>query len=367
MLGLYLASVNHVNAEIKNLGAANPLIKSSRESRLQHFLDSLVSMPRDLLDATQTMDEIATETPAFSKKQRDTMAEAVSTYMQGNDEASGKKDTKMQDLKNLAAFLTATLWAVLFDPLLSWDHKTEEFVKHCIEVLGLRNPNDGTVKNILGILEICCKKELSPEENLMEVRRIRAKFAGQRELFPGEQSMGKFPHNVNDFLKRFPYGKSFSQCDPPVASKVSDRQLRQIIRKDKMPTRDTNKAIKNYEIKSKGSNNTFSGMADQTQMQATMAALQFVLGKQSRESFREEQVRNFHRSYSNLDNYQPQLALEDRPKDSSSRQNIPPGHASTTRDVDIDSITEMAKQTLQNKKDRTKKRFEAEVQETEGC
>ena len=58
-------------------------------------------MPRDLLDATQTMDEIATETPAFSKKQRDTMAEAVSTYMQGNDEVNPKKDTKIQDLKTL--------------------------------------------------------------------------------------------------------------------------------------------------------------------------------------------------------------------------------------------------------------------------
>ena len=119
MLALYLASVAYVNAEIKNLGRDSPLIAKSRESRVQHFLDSLASMSRDIVDSANALEEMAKETPAFSKEQRDTMASAVSTYMQGADVANVGSGTKMQNHPNIAGALTESLWSVLFDAHLS--------------------------------------------------------------------------------------------------------------------------------------------------------------------------------------------------------------------------------------------------------
>ena len=209
MLGLYLASVAYVNAEIKILGPDNPLIAKSRESRAQHFLDSLVSMSRDIVDSANALEEMAKATPAFSKAQRDTMASAVSAYMQGSDVAIAGKSKQMQNHPNITGALTESLWSVICDAQLSLDDKCEEFVKHCVAILGLRKPNDATLKDILGILEMCSKKELTPDERLSWIGNIRDKFKDQRSLFPGRQTMREFPNDVNDFL----------QCHPPVPSR----------------------------------------------------------------------------------------------------------------------------------------------------
>ena len=372
MLGLYLASVAYVKAEMKNLGPDNPLIAKSRESRVQHFLDSIVSMNRDIVDSANALEEIANETPAFSKEQRDTMASAVSTHMHGNDVASVGSGAKMQSHPNLAGYLTESLWNMLFDMSVSWDTKSEKFVTHCIEKIGLRNPKDETVKDLLGIMEICSKKELTPDDCLSEIRKIREKFVGQRSLLPGKQTMLQFPSDVNEFLRRFTYGKSFLQCDPPVQSRINATELRQHTRKDKMPTRGTNKSLSTFDTarnrnsQALASSSMANSQLDPTQQLANFA-LQFVLGSKSRDELRD--YRNFGDSGGNgrSDNSQ-QLAIEDDPRNSprqnvprghdastdSSGQIVPRGHASTQND-DIDSITEMAKQTLYNKQQRTKK------------
>ena len=69
-----------------------------------HFLDSIVSMSRDIVDSANALEEMAKET--LSKEQRDTMASAVSTYMHGNDVAS----VGLQSHPNLAGFLTESLF-----------------------------------------------------------------------------------------------------------------------------------------------------------------------------------------------------------------------------------------------------------------
>ena len=177
------------------------MIARSREARVQNFIENIVNMKRDTVDAAQALDEIAKETPAFSKEQRETMAEAVSTHMQQNDVASAAGGRACQQHHpNVAGYLTEHVWTALFDAHLSWDDKCEMFVKHCIEVLGLRNPNDATAKDILGILATCSKRQFTPDENRMEVRKIRAKFEGQRELCIGHQTMVTFPNDVNEFL-----------------------------------------------------------------------------------------------------------------------------------------------------------------------
>ena len=153
-----------IDAEIKHLGQNNPSIAKSRESRVQHFLDGLVSMKRDIVDSYNALQEIAKETPAFSKAQRDTMASAVSAYMQGSDVAIFGKSNRMQNHPNITGALTESLWSVICDAQLSLDDKSQEFVKHCVAILGLRKPNDATLKDILGILEMCSKKELTPDE-----------------------------------------------------------------------------------------------------------------------------------------------------------------------------------------------------------
>ena len=119
MLNLYVSSVALVNAEIRTLGPDNPLIATSRESRVQNFLNGLTTVNRDIVDSANALEEMAKETPAFSKEQRDTMASTVSTYMQGADVANVGSGTKMQHRANIAGALTESLWSVLFDAHLS--------------------------------------------------------------------------------------------------------------------------------------------------------------------------------------------------------------------------------------------------------
>ena len=45
-------------------------------------------MSRAIVDSANALEEMAKETPAFTKEHRNTMAAAVSTYMHGNDVAS---------------------------------------------------------------------------------------------------------------------------------------------------------------------------------------------------------------------------------------------------------------------------------------
>ena len=164
---------------------------------------------------------------------------------------------------------------------------------------------------------------------------------------------------------------SFLQCDPPVACKISLNELRQNTRRDKMPTRQSNKALSMlYHSKSKSIANPSSSMGNNQldSNQALSLALQFVMGSRSRGELPDYRI--FGRSDSNVyargssDIFQPPLAIEDVPRSScASGQFVSRGHASNNLGVDIDSITAMAKQTLQNKKDRTK----CAGQETEAC
>ena len=78
--------------------------------------------------------------------------------MQGSDVAIVGKGKKMQNHPNIAGALTESLWSVICDAQLSLDDKCEEFAKHCVAILGLQKPNDATLKDILGILEMCSKK-----------------------------------------------------------------------------------------------------------------------------------------------------------------------------------------------------------------
>ena len=55
------------------------------------------------------------------------LASAVSTYMQDSDVVSVGKGAKMQNHPNIAGSLAESLWSVLFDAHLSWDHKCEMF------------------------------------------------------------------------------------------------------------------------------------------------------------------------------------------------------------------------------------------------
>ena len=196
-------------------------------------------MQHDVDDSAAAQAELAKETVAFTPTQKARMCEAISIHMRSSS-SKGSASTKTQACSYLFNFFIDNAWSLAFSKGVQWDVKLEYFCDVFL-ALGLRNPNDETVKLMIAILSSCSEKKLTPQEAYHEVHGFKTKLAAKRSLYPGAQSMMVFPQDPRDFMKQFPH--VYRPNDPPVASKLSEASLRNMTRKDLMPTRSSNKFV----------------------------------------------------------------------------------------------------------------------------
>ena len=263
MLALYKGSVEFMLSQDRLLGADRSNKLASQLARAKHFASNLPSMDKDLNDAQACMAELSKDTPAFTEDQRKAMAEAITAFM--DSEAGTSADCKIQNHAYLHEYMPDGLWKKLRDKTMRWDDKKEAFVDFALEVLGLRHPNNDTVKLMLAILWLCHESVLTPDDAYLELKNLGDKFVNKRALVSGRALMRDYTRDVSQFIRLYPH--QYLECDPPIASQLDDRKLQQKMRKDVMPSRSTNKLLKHTHQQAAAPSNDLHG-----------ALFQFLLG-----------------------------------------------------------------------------------------
>ena len=223
------------------LGEDRPNRQASQLARARHFESNLASMEKDLTDAQATMLELTKDTKAFTPEQRKSMAEAVASFMDSSCTAS-TSTCKNQNHPYLHVYMTDTIWKQLRDKKIDWNDKKELFVDFAIEKLGLRYPNNDTCKLMLSIMWNAAEATMSPDTAYQELQSVHDMFVQKRLIINGRPLMAEYTRDASQFTK--PYPHQFLECDPPIASQIDDRRLLQKMRKDVMPSRNTNKYLK---------------------------------------------------------------------------------------------------------------------------
>ena len=298
MLALYQASVNYIVAEQGILGAHHDGLSASQNARVAHFISSMASMARDVTDSQAALSEIAKETPAFTRDQKVNIVKAIANHMQGKDVPTSTSTTtaKVQKHVHQQNYLTEAVWSMLMSKDVTWEEKQERLIDHLIHKLGLRNPDDATVKNTLALVQAGHGRQMSPQEAYSQVNSIKDKFNNKREDMPGSQKMRTYPADVNDFMRLHP--GSFLQCEPPVTSRLDDLRLRQLTRRDVMPTRSSNKYIRQPTARTAvaaGSSGPSQGQDSNSQL--ANIALQWILGGNRPATGHREQGCAHHREH----------------------------------------------------------------------
>ena len=263
MLALYKGSVEFMLSQDRLLGDDRSNKLASQLARAKHFASNLPSMDKDLNDAQACMAELSKDTPAFTEDQRKAMAEAITAFM--DSEAGTSADCKIQNHAYLHEYMPDGLWKKLRDKTMRWDDKKEAFVDFALEVLGLRHPNNDTIKLMLAILWLCHESVLTPDDAYLELKNLGDKFVNKRALVSGRVLMRDYTRDVSQFIRLYPH--QYLECDPPIASQLDDRKLQQKMRKDVMPSRSTNKLLKQTHQQAASSSNDLHG-----------ALFQFLLG-----------------------------------------------------------------------------------------
>jgi len=239
MLALYKGSVEFMLAQDRMLGDGRPNKAASQLARIKHFQSNLPSMEKDMADGQAVLAELEKETSAFTADQRKSMVEAVASHM--DSDATSTPDTKSQNHPYVHEYMPDVLWKKLRDKTINCDTKKEDFVDFALGTLGLRHPNNDTLKSMLAIIWICAERDLAPDDAYEELRNMQDKFVHKRELVPGKPLLKEYTRDVSQFIRLYPH--QYLECDPPVASQIDERKIQQKTRKDVMPSRSSNKHI----------------------------------------------------------------------------------------------------------------------------
>lgn len=239
MLALYKGSVEFMLSQDRMLGDGRLNKEASQLARVKHFISNLPSLGQDMTDAQAVLVELEKETPAFTEAQRKSMVEAVASHM--DSDVTTTAETKSQNHPYVHEYMPDGLWKKLRDKSVSWDTKKEDFVDFALGTMGLRHPNNDTLKSMLAILWICADRDLSPDDAYDELRNMQDKFVNKRELVPGKPLLKEYTRDVSQFIRLYPH--QYLECDPPVASQIDERKIQQKTRKDVMPSRSSNKHI----------------------------------------------------------------------------------------------------------------------------
>ena len=247
MLSLFKASSAYIIAEQTMLGVDHPGLAASQTARVQHFRESITSFPQDVEDSQSVMQalQVASTLPnaAFSPSHLREIASAVSLHMtvKTANVASTAGNAKPQVNLYVFNYMPLSLWSKLGDAQISWEAKLELFVDFLLHVLRLRNPTDATLKVCLSICKLLHQRTLPPNEAYNEIQKLKTKLFNKRLLHPGDQSLLEFQSDPAAFITLYP--SAYPECDPPVASKLDEMNIREGVRKDVMPTRSNNRVL----------------------------------------------------------------------------------------------------------------------------
>ena len=266
-----------MTSESKMLGSGHPHKAASQNARVAHFVSNLRLAPKCVDDSGAAMEQLQIETDAFTAEQRRTMAGAISAHMAADSTTDKQGAPDRQSNMFLQNYLPDTKWKTLYDKSVTVETKLEGLVDFSLEILGLRHPNDATLKILIAIVLLCHESALSPDDFYEVLQDVKDKYTEKRPLIPGKPLLATYDRDPQQFIRLHP--RRYLECDPPIASRLDERSIQQRTRKDLMPTRSTNKHLKRNKA-GKGSDAstaaTDGGGGGST---VAMRCLDFILGK----------------------------------------------------------------------------------------
>ena len=241
MLQLYQESVDYIASEMDFLGKKHPHLLDSQEARVLHFQEMLPHLEKNAKDAMQAQKALQKKTASFTDEQRHRMGMAISMLMKSSEVGPSGFVTKFQNHKYLESYMTEPMWRLAQDKTVDWDTKLERAADFMLQI-GVPNPNDDTVKRAVSINALCHGATMTPEVAYEHVHLLRTKLVNKRQLKPCGQSMKEFPQDPVEFMRLHP--RVYLDSERPIASRLDSEAIRQLMRKDVMPTRNTNKLIR---------------------------------------------------------------------------------------------------------------------------
>ena len=241
MLRLYNASVEFMTSESKMLGSGHPHKAASQNARVEHFVSNLRLAPNCVDDSGAAMEQLQIETDAFTDEQRRTMADAISAHMAADSATDKQGAPDRQSNMFLQNYLPDTKWKTLYDKSVTVETKLEGLVDFSLEILGLRHPNDATLKILIAIVMLCHESALGPDDFYEVLQDVKDNYTEKRPLIPGKPLLATYDRDPQQFIRLHP--RRYLECDPPIASRLDERSIQQRTRKDLMPTRSTNKHL----------------------------------------------------------------------------------------------------------------------------
>jgi hypothetical protein len=271
MLALYNASVTYITAERDMLGDDHPGLGASQNARILHFKSALQSMPPDIADSQLLMQQLLIDTPAFTHANRSELARTVSLHMNAAAATSRSTGTttKQQVFLHSHNYMPASLWTKLSAAEHPWDFKLEAFTDFLL-LVRCRNPSDASLKVGLAICAHLHKKEMTADDAYTHINKMKTKLHHKRDLRAGTQSLLEFPIDVSEFVQQYP--SVYQASDPPIASRIDDSTIRELCRKDLMPTRNTNNSLK------KGSRCGSPPSSSSAESSALRMCMEFMMG-----------------------------------------------------------------------------------------
>jgi hypothetical protein len=280
MFAAYKAHEEFLIAEVNALGQ-HADFEMSQSSAVESFRDTLQTLPRDTADGVKTLGALNVDSGAFTATQRKQMSQDVAAHMRSSAKITNAKSdsNKLQNHRALIETYTKTLWDTLCDARTPWDDKLGATAMHFVSVLGLKNPNDNTCKQAVAIAAACSNRPMDPESAYSQIFKFKEKVTAKRELHPCEQKYKDYPVDVSVFMKAFP--KAYPEYDPPVASRVDNLNIREMVRKENMPSRNNNKAMSSHTSKRSSPSQAQSSSAGDPQHLIGSALASYLLGQSS--------------------------------------------------------------------------------------
>ena len=243
MLSHYNAAVEYIKNEKAFLGDDHAGVVATSQAQLKHFVDSLPSFDRDVTVSGDLLARIrGDDSEAFTLDQRRSIASAVSVHMRGVSTGStpGTNDTKTQTHMFMYKWLPNELWDTLMNAELSQEQVFSAIIDWFLKI-GLRFPDDETVKQIIGIMN-CCEPQgdhTDAAKNYASVHLFKRRLRAKRDTYGGATTFSVFPEDAEEFETLYP-----DRYDEPGAPRVSLDLIREMTHKDVMPTRSTNAMLK---------------------------------------------------------------------------------------------------------------------------
>lgn len=218
----------------------------SVQNAIEMFHTELLSLPRSMAESSETLKHLSKANPVFSNDDRVKLSGYVSTHVKGKLATGSvvEKASKAisQSCPYLYEYLSKTIWDTISDERIPFDECLGVLAGFAVKILGIRHPDAVTSKTAVGIVASARRMHISPDEAYAKNCKFKSKVEAKRDLFPGAITFIAFDRDPSVYMRAYP--RAYAECDPPVSSRVNEDSLRELVRKENMPCRGNNQALR---------------------------------------------------------------------------------------------------------------------------